>query len=74
MIIKVGNSAYNPKFFRSIHLVEDDDGVMVKIIAVTDRGQKIVLKKVNLIESNVANPEAYILEWFKIYVKMMEEK
>lgn len=74
MIIKVGKSAYNPKFFRSIHIVEEAYDVTIKIVAITDRGQKITLKSVNIMESPEQEARRTINEWFDHYIKAMEEK
>ena len=74
MIIKVGNNAHNPKYFRSIHLTEDEDWGVLKIIAVTDRGQKITLKSVSTYEVPDLEARRYIRNWFDLYLKAMEEK
>lgn len=72
MIIAVGKSAYNPKFFRSIHIVEEAYDVTIKIIAITDRGQKITLKSVNTYETPEEEARKTISEWFAYYIKAME--
>ena len=72
MIIDVGKSAYNPKFFRSIHITEDEDHVMLKIVAITDRGQKITLKSINTFETPEEEARRFINEWFAYYIKAME--
>lgn len=74
MVIRVGNSAYNPKYFRSIHIVEEPYDVTIKIIAITDRGQKITLKSVNAYETPEHEARRYINKWFDLYLKAMEEK
>ena len=72
MIIKVGRNAYNPKFFRSIHIVEEPYDVSIKIIAITDRGQKITLKSVNMIDRPEQEAHKIINEWFDYYISAME--
>ena len=73
MVIRVGNNAYNTKFFRSIHLTEDEDCGVLKIIAVNDRGQKITLKSTDIYTRPEREARRYINDWFDTYLKMMEE-
>lgn len=72
MMIRVGNSAYNPQFIRSIHIRDDRDGVMRSIIAVTDRRTEIILKSINTYETPEDEVNAFINRWFNHFIKIME--
>lgn len=69
-MIRVGKSAYNPKFIRSIHITQEPYDVTIKIVAVNDRGQKITLKSINRMEDD--NAEQHINDWFAYYIDAME--
>ena len=66
-----GDVAINPSSIKSLRIIEDTDGVMLKIVASISGGD-VVLKKANQYEDS--NARRYIRAWYNLYVNTINGK
>lgn len=72
-MIVTGRLAYNPRYIRYLTIKESDDGIMLKLFAVTDKGNEICLRKVNQWERGESAARMEIRRWYELYIREIDK-
>lgn len=68
-MIVSGRRAISPRYIRDIRIEEDEEGVMLRVVA-TMQGGKVILKQINQYEES--NAMYKIRGYYEIYLKEMD--
>lgn len=69
-MIVSGRRAISPRYIRDIRIEEDEESVMLRVVATMQGEGKVVLKQINQYEENSAPYKIY--DYYELYLKEMD--